>query len=175
MEHTVTTKLKHLEILQDRMNFVSSESNAYANKYLLGGTITVIALLNMDLVMEKSMISNSLALNLIFVLLVAIIAVLYFYIVAKRIERFNQAYRKTKYKYEILLYDLLEKDQEIINKFETSLSEEFNTKKEFTFADLQKHHLSKYKKISWKRNMSLPILIVVLTLVIKICYNYNLN
>ncbi|WP_109301726.1 hypothetical protein [Aquimarina sp. AU474] len=170
MDYVLSTKLKHLEILQDRMKFVSSESNSYANKYLLGGTITVIALLNMDLVMAKRIISNSPVFNLIFLLLVIVIAVLYFYIVAKHIERFNQAYRKTKYKYEILLYDLLEKDHEIINKFETDLFEKFKKKKEFTFEDLRKHHLLKYKKISWKGIMSLPLLIVLLTLVIKIFY-----
>jgi hypothetical protein len=101
--------LKHLEHLEERMKNVSKESNGFASKYLFGGMVAVIALLNTDLLIDEAvphLRANPPVLALL-LLTVLILSWIYFNAVSQRILRFNRAYRKTKHKYEILFYGLL--------------------------------------------------------------------
>jgi hypothetical protein len=112
---TDQTALKALEHFEDRMKRVSEESNKFANQYRFGGIVAVIALLNADLLLDNSIlnfdwgfsnISQGLVLLTVLVL-VYLMSRVYFSAIDERIARFDQAYRKTKHKYEILFNGIM--------------------------------------------------------------------
>lgn len=114
-ENASQAAMKALEHLEQRMKQVSEESNKFANQYRFGGMVAIIALLNADLLLDESIRRISLKtpdLPRMLALLVLVVACLltswvYFSGINRRVQRFNQAYRKTKHKYEVLLYGLL--------------------------------------------------------------------
>ena len=97
------------------MKQVSEESNKFASQYRFGGLIAILALLNADLLLDDPILNfdwtienwpQAVVLALILVV-VYFLSRFYFSAINQRIERFNDAYRRTKHKYEILLYGLM--------------------------------------------------------------------
>lgn len=99
---------KQLDFLNDRMKEDSQTANAFLAKFLFGGVVAVIALLNADLVLldesvlsardagEKAWLAAAAA-------IVLGISALYFGLVMKRYGAFLLTRRKLKYKYELTL------------------------------------------------------------------------
>ncbi|MDC8003730.1 hypothetical protein POV27_06685 [Aureisphaera galaxeae] len=168
------TKLAHLDHLQQRMEFVSAEANSYSNKYLIGGIIAIIGLLNIDLVMEADLKASENRDTVMRYLFVVIgIGVYYFRIVGQRILRFEKAYRKTKFKYETVLYHILD-DEELAKKLETGLEDKQLKKENITFEELKAQHAEKLNTNTIWPIILPALLIMLLTIIAKIFHVFML-
>lgn len=100
--------LKQLDLLNDQMKDTAAEANSFLAKYLFGGLIAVIALLNVDLVLLKEPILAQCSAALGWaVILVLLLSGTYFYIVTNHYLVFRKSHRKLKYKFELTLHTLL--------------------------------------------------------------------
>src|SRR5687767_3363002 len=92
--------VRSLADLEERMKRVSEESNAFANRFLFGGVVAIIALLNTDLIIDKSIQKVTFDAGTLVVVGTLILILLalswwYFELVDSRIQRFENAYRRT--------------------------------------------------------------------------------
>jgi hypothetical protein len=179
--------LKHLDVLNQKMSEVSAESNQFAGRFLFGGVVAVIALLNTDLVVEKQLANGGLDLlsMIILIFCVLLISAVYFYRVTKRIQYFRWAYRSTKHKYEITLYSLLIGCR--VNEYIMYLEEPMRKSEkgphrlslqsdlQSTIEYLHHHHKEKAEQIDWYRDWIIAMLIVALAVVVKIAIYANMR
>jgi len=101
--------LRALEHLHARMVETSKDSNTFAARFHYGGLVAVAAILNADIVLLKAQVNPGLRIGLVAVtgLLLLAVSIWYFGLVADyRVEQ-DRNYRKTKHKYEVMLYGLL--------------------------------------------------------------------
>lgn len=175
--------LKNLADLEARMRTVSQESNQFSNRFLFGGIVAVVALLNTDLLLEKQIIRIPRGLPALwlvgaFTLIVVLLSCAYFWIVAQRIARFESAYRRTKHKYEVILYGLLlgSTPGGLVAELEAPLpvsghpSSTLRHSSDFhdVAAYLHTHHANALVAIKPAReNVAMAMLIVVIALAIK--------
>jgi hypothetical protein len=175
--------IQSLADLQSRMTEVSKESNQFSDKFLFGGTVAIVALLNTDLLIDKSIILlpptvGAMSLFIVLSIVVFMLSWVYFRGVAKRIKTFDLAYRRTKHKYEILQYGLLLgcDTKELLSEMEKKAkpnsegSQSFPEGGDFRAiaAYLHDHHGRKFEER--QEDLSEPRLamyIVLLTVVIK--------
>jgi hypothetical protein len=176
--------LRNLADLEARMRAVSLESNQFSNRFLFGGVVAVIALLNTDLLLEKQVVNiprglTALWLVATFTLIVLLLSWAYFWVVAKRITRFESAYRRTKHKYEVILYALLLgcDSADLVTELEVSLTPPKGglprLHSPFDFRDvaayLHGHHANALAKTELSRpNVTMAMLIVVIAFAIKV-------
>lgn len=101
--------LRALEHLHIRMAETSKDSNTFAARFHYGGLIAVAAILNADVVLLKTQVSPGLRMGLVAMtgLLLLALSIWYFGLIADyRVEQ-DRNYRKTKHKYEVMLYGLM--------------------------------------------------------------------
>ena len=170
---------QHLEVLSEKMAGVSKECNQFANRFLFGGIVAVVALLNTDLVVEKKLAAGGYSPWAVWVLCVGVLCIsgVYFYVVDRRIRRMQDAYRSTKHKYELTLYALclggsaedlaahLEKETKI-----DAANPTFNPAAGFVRAAeyLHHHHAQSAEKIKKYRDWLMAMLIVGLAVFVKL-------
>ena len=178
-ELTGQAALRSLQNLEDRMQNVSRESNQFATRFLFGGIVAVIALLNTDLLIDNTLTgaqSNWIVLTIL-LLVVLLISWLYFNGIAKRMLRSDKGYRRTKHKYEVLLYGIfLQSDAKLI--LEHLEREPKPMKKELDFPSkiafsavaeyLHDHHGRALSELMAQTNeRNLAMLIVILAIIVK--------
>ncbi len=106
--------LRALDHLEDRMRRVGAEANSFATKFHFGGMVAIIALLNTYLLIDAPIVRAGAGWQSPVTWIVAVLILgavwqlskVYFDTVAAHLSRFEKAYRKTKHKYELLLYGL---------------------------------------------------------------------
>jgi len=99
-----------LEFLNDRMKETSETANQFLGKFLFGGMLAVIALLNADLVVLRDPLPLTLKhAPMIGGAVVGILGIswLYFATVVRHYRRFRESHRKLKYKYELTMHAML--------------------------------------------------------------------
>jgi hypothetical protein len=176
--------LRSLADLEARMRAVSLESNQFSNRFLFGGVVAVIALLNTDLLLEKQFVNIPHGLTALWLVAAVTLVVLllswaYFWVVAKRIARFESAYRRTKHKYEVILYALLLgcTSADLVAEIEVPLSlpqcASRHLRHSSDFRDvaayLHAHHAKALAEIKPLRpNVTMAMLIVVIAFAIKV-------
>ena len=107
-ERSAEVLLKQLDLLNDRMKETSETANAFLAKFLFGGLIAVIALLNADLVLLKQETFSSCTTSLWWTLLILMaLSAAYFGVVTHHYGGFRASHRKLKYKFELTLHSLL--------------------------------------------------------------------
>ena len=172
--------LKHLEVLDGTMSRVSAEANQFSGRFLFGGVVAVIALLNTDLLIDRQVRIDRLHWGWALLLVAAVLVVsgLYFRVVAERILYFRRQYRLTKHKYDLTLYALLTncRAAELVGSLEFPLKPvvtggplPFPHGAPFPqVADyLHDHHGRALARLSLRRDWSIGMLVVLATLVIK--------
>lgn len=101
--------LRALEHLHSRMTATATESNTFKARFHYSGLIAVVALLNVDLVLLKTPIRPATRALMLSVTAAVLLIISFFYF--RRIADYtvdqDRNYRKTKHKYELLLYGLL--------------------------------------------------------------------
>lgn len=174
--------LKQLELLDKKMSETSQTANQHLAKFLFGGLIAVIALLNTDLLIIKDY--NTDLQKLIGTLFVGIVSLAlahnYFLMVIKQYNEHRKSHRKLKYKYELTLHRMLSSgsDEEYQRYLESGLesgagSVELKFPAQNNFADvaeyLRDHHGRKLMEIKDKPNLFyIAMDVVFLTLAVKI-------
>ncbi len=174
--------LKQLELLDKKMSETSQTANQHLAKFLFGGLIAVIALLNTDLLIIKDY--NTELQKLIGTLFVGIVSLVlahnYFLMVIKQYNEHRKSHRKLKYKYELTLHRMLSSgsDEEYQRYLESGLESgvgpvELKFPVQNKFADvaeyLRDHHGRKLSEIKDKPNLFyIAMDIVFLTLAVKI-------
>lgn len=102
------TMRAQLEYLNDRMKETSQTANQFLGRFLFGGMVAILALLNADLVLLRhpvdSLSNGSLGLA---ATVVALISLIYFMTVSAHNRGFRVSHRKLKFKYELTLHMLL--------------------------------------------------------------------
>ena len=169
--------LKHLDTMNSKMDETRQDANELRNKFLFGGIIVVIGLLNADLVVAEAFEGNKIGSShfILFTTLAYLIAAIYFWLISKNIAYHRSQYRMTKHKYELTLYALqLEATNlEFLNALETSPKEEeealeYNGVSNFSQAAryLHDHHA---RKLAYHpgRNWLIAMLVVSLAVVAK--------
>lgn len=184
------TLRSQLEYLNDHMKETSQTANQFLGKFLFGGLLAVIALLNADLVLLRD--SPELTTRNLLVLSVALPAVvviswLYFRTVVRHYVEFRGSHRKLKYKYELTLHALL--SEAPLGEYAACLEESVAKKPDDGFADrypagadfaevaeyLLQHHRKAWtekiepKRFSWSDPyFRIAMWLVILTLGIRI-------
>ena len=112
VERTDATRLaleKQLQYLNERMKETAETANQFLGKFLFGGLIAVIALLNADLVVLRELPVPTQNVKVLAVAAAAVLAIswLYFRTVVVHYATFRVSHRKLKYKYELTLHAIL--------------------------------------------------------------------
>lgn len=177
-----TSIVKQLELIDKKMSETASTANDHLAKFLFGGLIATIALLNTDLLIIKDYNTDlqRLAGSLIVSIVALVLAHKYFLLVIKQYNEHRKSHRKLKYKYELTLHCLLSRgqDSEYQNFLETGITE-IHKEEALKFPDnttfqqiakyLQDHHGRKLAEIKDRCNLFyLAMDIVYLTLAVKI-------
>jgi hypothetical protein len=174
--------LKQLELIDKKMSESSENANQHLGKFLFGGLIAVIALLNTDLIIIKDY-KNDLQ-KLIGSLIVGVVALIlahnYFTMVIKQYNEHRRSHRKLKYKYELTLHCMLSSgsDEDYQRYLEMGIDSGqgkdkllFPAQNKFTDVAeyLRDHHGRKLSEIKEKPNLFyIAMDIVFLTLAVKI-------
>ena len=107
----ISTLQSQLQFLNARMLEASDTANKFLTRFVFGGMVAVVALLNADLVMFKerpklgSAFSVGIALGA--GMLVMLLSYIYFRTVERHYSEHRLSHRKLKYKFELTLYALL--------------------------------------------------------------------
>jgi len=174
---------KNLELLNEQMLEHSKTANAFLAKFMFGGMVATMAILNADVLFLRQPLERwgQFVVLAAGSLLVAILSYWYFSHVEEHYATLRGSVRKLKNKYELTLAALLlggsPRDYQVF--LETGLDKE-RTGEEFapaaacadyrTFAtNLILHHSKKLKKDGDQRtHTQLAMLIVVLTMVVRL-------
>lgn len=162
------------------MSRLSGEAHQFAGRFLFGGIVAVIALLNTDLLIDKQLHLSRLGWQrgLILALAILVISGIYFRIVAERILFSRWQYRLVKHKYDITLHALLMgcSTPEFLKTLEYPL-EPVRGGKALPFPDnatfsavadyLHDHHGRVLARLTLVRDWLIGMLIVLVTIVIK--------
>ena len=103
---------KQLEYLNSQMRETSDTSDSFLGKFVFGGMIAVVSLLNVDLVLLPRMVPSSCASWVLFAAIAVLafgISWFYFRMVVQHYAEFRTSHRKLKYKYELTLHALLKR------------------------------------------------------------------
>jgi len=107
----VSTLQSQLQFLNARMLEASDTANKFLTRFVFGGMVAVVALLNADLVMFKERpklgSAASLGVALGAGVLVMLLSYIYFRTVERHYSEHRLSHRKLKYKFELTLYALL--------------------------------------------------------------------
>lgn len=178
-----TVSQKQLEYLNSTMKEKLQAANSFLLKYHFGGIITIIGLLNVDLLLLKDIDYNLSTCSLLLSVagFVVLLAYFYFDVVLNEYCRYLQSHRKLKYKYELTLHLLLceegkadyqfylEKGFDAPN-YEALDRETIGQGKEAVAGYLYKHHKQKYNRIHSKTKpyRKIALVFICLTLTIRI-------
>ncbi len=179
-----------LEFLDKRMAETAQTANQFLGKFLFGGLVAVVALLNADLVILGDRIAltrdNAIVLGSISTVVLAI-SWLYFSTVVRHYRRFTVSHRKLKYKYELTMHALLSGGDG--DEYATLLEEKVDVHPDSGFEDkyparsdfttVGRYFLNHHRSV-WSKNHSasspahedtyfwIAMLLVVLTLVVRL-------
>lgn len=162
------------------MSRLSREAHQFAGRFLFGGIVAVVALLNTDLLIDKQLHIGSLGWQkgLILALAILVISGIYFRIVAERILFSRWQYRLVRHKYDITLHALLIgcSTPEFLRMLEYPLEPVKGGKalpfpESVTFSAvasyLHDHHGRALGRLSLVRDWFIAMLIVLVTVIIK--------
>lgn len=101
--------LKQMELLDKKMSETSGTANEHLTKFLFGGLIATIALLNTDLLLIRDYESGFQRLfgSAVVSIVALVLAHRYFLMVLRQYNDYVRSHRKLKYKYELTLHKLL--------------------------------------------------------------------
>ena len=180
---------KQLELLNDRMKETTAEQNSFQNRYMFGGLIAVIALLNADLVLldESTFSICDLPTWVAAITLVSILTLAGFYFgrVTSRYLDFDRSHRSIKYKFELTLHSLLltsdTKEQDYSRRLELSVKDDDPEENDPKYPEsgardevlnyLLDHHKQRAKKLKkWQTSpfFYIAIILVGLTMCIRL-------
>jgi 8-oxo-dGTP pyrophosphatase MutT (NUDIX family) len=178
------TLQSQLEFLNDRMKETSDTANRFLTRFVFGGMIAVVALLNVDLVLLKQKPNLDSASSIIVVftaaLLVLVLSYLYFSTVEKQYTEQRLSHRKLKYKFELTLHALLTSSSpaRYVSMMEANVAAEQGTDPEFPrafgFASVSSylldHHRFRFQLLKRKGSgyVGIAMLLVLITFVIRL-------
>lgn len=178
----VSTLQSQLQFLNARMLEVSDTANKFLARFVFGGMVAVVALLNADLVMFKARPALSSPFSVAIALgsgaLVILLSFIYFRTVEHHYAEQRLSHRKLKYKFELTLYALLARStpEAYARMMEESLEgagsgEKFPVSFAFpTMATYLKNH-HRHRFAGFKRSGSgyivIAMLLVLITMVVR--------
>lgn len=171
--------LKHLEVLNQKTSEVREDGNRFSARFLIGGIVAVIGLVNLDLVFEDRLGGVAAAgwLSGVFLISVLVLSGIYFHLVAGRIQYFRRQYRLAKHKYELTLYALLTHCppatlmaalEQPARPAPEPLSFPRDGNFEAVAAYLHDHHGRRYADVERWRSWSVAMVVVVLVILARL-------
>jgi len=181
---------KQLEYLNQTMKDTAADAHSFLLKYHFGGLIAVLTLLNIDLILVKSISFKHNAdywLIMVGIILIITLSYKYFSFVLKHYIKFSQSHRKLKYKYELTLSFALCKgknsdyqyylEQSVMEKPTSVLDQiDWCQDQEYSFVYVAKyllnHHRLRFKQLkNYDRTyLLIAMVIILLTLSIRIIF-----
>lgn len=180
-----STLQNQLQFLNDRMHETSDTANKFLTRFVFGGMVAVLALLNADLVMLKAppkmdaswkwWVAASAA------ALILVLSFVYFRTVQSHYAEHRKSHRKLKYKFELTLYALLTNAAPDVygRMMEKSLETRENVQ-ETAFPEgfgfvavgeyLLRHHSARFSQLRAKSGgyVGIAMLLVLMTFTIRI-------
>ncbi|WP_419191824.1 NUDIX domain-containing protein [Engelhardtia mirabilis] len=177
--------MKQLDLLHERMKETSATANDFLAKFLFGGMIAVIALLNADLVLlDEPLFARPSPWMLVAVGPLLLLTAVYFGLVTDHLQSYRRSHRKLKYKFELTLHSLLQQPgvvpEEYSRRMELSVGAKAPDKdppypesgsRSEVLDYLVAHHRYKLTKIErWNRSVFfwLAMVLVLLTLAVRL-------
>ena len=180
-----STLEKQLEFLNDRMKETSDTANQFLDRYMFGGLVGVVGLLNLDLVLLKErpnvsdphtqLVMGAMACT------VFLLSFIYFWQVQKHYTGHRLSHRKLKYKYELTLHCLLlgtnaadygsqlEAKVDDPHQDEPTFLDDYPSDPNAVPGYLLAHHRKAAARVKPDRNMILvALLMVVLTMSVRL-------
>lgn len=180
--------MEQLKLLHELMKETSDTANQFAGRFIFGGLVAVLALLNVDLVLlGPASAAAARRLPVLAAIVLAVMALSYYYFdaVTKHYAGFRESHRKLKYKLELTLHAILAdaEPSEYARYLERSVADPATETREPTYpagptpptfaavADyLLEHHRHRWRAMTRGANAHLRIamLLVALTLVVRL-------
>jgi hypothetical protein len=168
-----------LSLLSERMNEAASETNSLTGKFLFGGVVAVLALLNADLLIGRDAVAEpGIGLAAAVIAIVFALSGAYFFLVARRLQSLRRVRASLGYQEEVTLYALMSGAQggqylvHLHDRLDDLASKHAELGRDSTFPEamayLHAHHKRGYDSIGWKHDWVMAMTIVLLALVIRI-------
>jgi hypothetical protein len=162
------------------MNESAAEANSLAGKFLFGGVVAVLSLLNVDLLIGRNVLAATPGIWVAAALIAIVFALAggYFFLVARRLQSLRKARASLGHQQEVTLYALLSGTPgpqyfvHLHDRLDERAAKHAELGRDSTFPEamayLHAHHKRRYDSIGWIRDWGMAMTIVLLALVIRI-------